>query len=87
MWLHILKKDLRLHWPYVAAVLALKIAAVWSILHMGIFAEPLELVLLHTFSDLAFAVVAGVRGGIDDLDHPELELGPSRGNRRGPSAA
>jgi hypothetical protein len=59
MWLHILKKDLRLHWPYVAAVLALKIAAVWIILHMGIFAEPLELVLLHTFSDLAFAVVAG----------------------------
>jgi hypothetical protein len=59
MWLHILKKDLRLHWPYVAAVLALKIAAAWIILHMGIFAEPLELVLLHTFSDLAFAVVAG----------------------------
>jgi hypothetical protein len=59
MWLHILKKDLRLHWPYVAAVLALKIAAVWIILHMGIFAEPQLLLLLHAFSDLAFAVVAG----------------------------
>jgi len=59
MWLHILKKDLKLHWPYVAAVLALKVAAVWMIQKMGIFAEPPQWLLLHAFIDLAFAVVAG----------------------------
>jgi len=59
MWLHILKKDLKLHWPYVAVVLALKVAAVWMIQKMGIFAEPPQWLLLHAFIDLAFAVVAG----------------------------
>ena len=59
MWLHILKKDLILHWPYVAVVLALKVAAVWMIQKMGIFAEPPQWLLLHAFIDLAFAVVAG----------------------------
>jgi hypothetical protein len=58
MWLHILKKDLRLHWPYLAAVWALKIASVWMILRMGIFAQPLQLMLPHALLDLAFAGVA-----------------------------
>lgn len=59
MWLHILKKDLRLHWPYVAAVLALKIASAWMILHMGIFAQPLKLLLPHALIQLASSGVAG----------------------------
>jgi hypothetical protein len=59
MWLHILKKDLKLHWPYVAAVLALKVVAAWTILRMGIFSGPPQLVLLHAVIDLAFAGVAG----------------------------
>ncbi|MFM0500667.1 hypothetical protein [Paraburkholderia caffeinilytica] len=58
MWLHILKKDLRLHWPYVAAVFALKIASAWMILRMGIFAQPLQLLLPHALIDLAFSGVA-----------------------------
>jgi len=60
MWLHILKKDLRLHWPYVAAVIALKVVAVWTILQMGIFADPLQLLSLKALIDLAFAVAAGI---------------------------
>jgi hypothetical protein len=59
MWLHILKKDLKLHWPYVAAVLALKVAALWMILKMGIFADSPILMTLNAFNDLAFAGVAG----------------------------
>jgi hypothetical protein len=58
MWLHILRKDLKLHWPYVAAVLALKVAAAWTTLKMGIFAEPRLLLLLSVVIDLTFAVVA-----------------------------
>jgi len=60
MWLHILKKDLRLHWPYVAAVLALKIASAGMILQMGIFAQPLQMLLPHALIDLAFSGVAGL---------------------------
>lgn len=63
MWLHILKKDLRLHWPLVAAVVAVKIAAVWMVLKLGIFGLPgdalsSQLLLLNPFSGLAFAGVA-----------------------------
>jgi hypothetical protein len=61
MWLHILKKDLKLHWPYIAAVLALKVVAAWTILKMGIFAEPTMLLLLPGLIDLlAFPAVAGL---------------------------
>ena len=60
MWLHILKKDLKLHWPYVAAVLALKVVAAWTILRMGIFSGPPQLLLLYAVIDLAFAGVAGI---------------------------
>jgi len=61
MWLHILKKDLRLHWLYVAAVIAVKVTAVWLILQIGILAiaEPVRFTL-SAFSELAFAGVAGL---------------------------
>ena len=60
MWLHILKKDLKMHWPYVAAVMALKVVAAWTILQLGIFPGPPQLVLMHAFIDLACAGVAAL---------------------------
>jgi hypothetical protein len=56
MWLHILKKDLKLHWPYVAAVLALKVVAVWMILEIGFAWRP-QLILLRALTELAVSVV------------------------------
>ncbi|WP_213768845.1 hypothetical protein [Caballeronia sp. dw_19] len=60
MWLHILKKDLKLHWPYVAVVMALKVAATWTILQLGMFSWQPQLGVLHAFIDLAFAGAAGL---------------------------
>jgi hypothetical protein len=71
MWLHILKKDLKLHWPYIAAVLALKVVAAWTILKMGIFAEPTMLLLLPGLIDLlAFPAVAGLAIIVADPANP-----------------
>jgi hypothetical protein len=59
MWLHILKKDLRLHWPYLVAVLALKIASASMIVQMGMFAQPLQLLLPLGLIELACSGAAG----------------------------
>ncbi len=57
MILHILKKDLKLVWPAIAAVAVLKLAAVWAVVQMGIFAEHGNLLPVLAFIELGCAAM------------------------------
>jgi hypothetical protein len=60
MIVHILKKDLKLVWPALVAVVALKFAAAWAFMQMGIFNEQPNLRLLHGLIDSGCSLATGL---------------------------